>query len=84
MSNNINTQLLERAQEMIEFWTGTQYAQRIEFVLNLGDLDELERLVREAESGAYQELKNEAYSEAQDEMTDERAQVMYKEFGDVF
>ena len=100
MSNQVNTQLYERASEMIEFWTGTQHAQRIEYIMSLNDLDELERAVREAESEAYREIKNEAYSEAQDEMTPERAEAMYveaerkldglredgvfKEFGDVF
>lgn len=84
MSNNINDKLFDRANEMVEFWTGTQYADRILFALKLNDLDEVERLVREAESQAYQELRNEALAEAQDEMTDERASVMYKEFGDVF
>ena len=84
MSNQVNTQLYERASEMIEFWTNTQHAQRIEYIMTLNDLDELEKAVREAESEAYRELKNEAYSEVQDEMTDERADVMFKEFGDVF
>lgn len=69
---------------MMDFWEGTQHAQRIEFLMGLNDLDEIERAVREAESEAYRELKNEALCESQSDMTDERADVMFKEFGDVF
>jgi hypothetical protein len=84
MSNQTNTQLYERASDMMDQWTGTQRAERIEFIMGLNDLDELEKAVREAESASYQALKDEAYQEAQDEMTEERAATMYKEFGDAF
>lgn len=88
MSNQVNTKLLERACEMMDFWAGTQHAQRIEFLMGLSDLDEIEKAVREAESEAYRELKEDAMREmaadVSSEMTDERADVMFKEFGDVF
>lgn len=47
MSNTVNSKLLERACEMMDFWEGTQHAQRIEFLMGLSDLDEIEKAVRE-------------------------------------
>lgn len=48
MSNQVNTQLYEQASELIDYWTGTQYAERIEDALNRDDTDELYELVRTA------------------------------------
>jgi uncharacterized protein (DUF1015 family) len=51
---------------MIDQWTGTQRAERIEFIMGLNDLDELENIVREAESASYQEFVTNYQPEARD------------------
>ena len=49
MSNNVNTQLLERASEMQEYWTGTLHAEKIEAAMLLNDMEMLHGAVVEAE-----------------------------------
>lgn len=84
MSNNENTKLLERASEMIDYWTGTMFADVLESLIEANDLDELRIVVARAELEANHESKGEAYAEAQDKMTDERASEMFREMPDVF
>lgn len=52
MSNRVNLQLLDRAAEMLDYWEGTQWAERIEALINANDLDELHRVVTLAEGEA--------------------------------
>lgn len=48
MSNNVNTKLYETASELIDYWTGTQWADRIELAINSNDLEQLYQVCREA------------------------------------
>lgn len=52
MSNYANTLLYERAAEMIDFWTGTPWADAIEAATNRGNLDNLHIVVCDAEAEA--------------------------------
>lgn len=55
MSNQVNTQLYERASEMIDQWEGTPIARVIEADLDRQDLDSLYQHVCYAEGMASQE-----------------------------
>lgn len=50
MSNNVNTQLFERAAEMIDYWTGTLHDRLIQRALDSNDLEALDYHVRNAEA----------------------------------
>ena len=52
MSTKVNDILFERAHEMLEFWTGTQLEHRIQAVIDMEDLEQLEYVVRQAEKAA--------------------------------
>ena len=49
MSNNVNDLLFDRANDMVEYWAGTQFEQRIVMAMKLKDLEQLEYIVRLAE-----------------------------------
>lgn len=55
MSNQVNVELLERASEMIDYWVGTQYAEQIEMLLGMNDLEQLQVVVNEAYQAMFQE-----------------------------
>lgn len=55
MSNQINTNLLERAAEMVDQWEGTIIAREIEADLERNDLEGLRAHVSEAEAMTAQE-----------------------------
>ena len=52
MSNNSNTELLERAAEMVEFWEGTLIADEVRRALNSNDLELVWQVVTSAEAEA--------------------------------
>lgn len=58
MSNNVNTQLLERVAEMIDHWEGTLVAQLLEHDIEVNDLDQLAVHVSQAEGLASQQEFN--------------------------
>lgn len=49
MSHDINTQLFERAQEMLEYWTGTMWERMIQRDIEESDFETLRYHVVEAE-----------------------------------
>ena len=58
MSNQNNTDLLERAHEAIEFTLGTTREKELYRAIEDGDLKELERLVTEVENYAIETAQN--------------------------
>lgn len=74
MSNQNNTDLLERGYELAERVLGTGHDKQIFQAIEDNDFKKLERLIKDVES--QEEL---AWSEQFDEMTDERAEAMYAE-----
>ena len=57
MSNTVNDNLLDRASDMVDYWSGTIHAKLILKALDSNDLDELKRHVAIAEKqAANQEL----------------------------
>lgn len=52
MSNNVNTDLLERAAEMVEFWEGNKIADEVQSALNSNDLDLVRKYTLDAEAEA--------------------------------
>lgn len=52
MSNNINTELLERASDMIDYWEGTLHAELIEYAIDINDLELVHDYVLKAEAEA--------------------------------
>lgn len=48
MSNEVNTILVEEAQELMEYWTGTAYEKALRFAAEAGDLDNLKYQVDRA------------------------------------
>lgn len=52
MSNASNVRLLERAAEMMDFWEGTPWAEKLEALIDQNDLGELNHMVILAESEA--------------------------------
>lgn len=65
MSNQINTALLERAQEMIDYWTGTNWAKTIEQDIKYHDYEALAGHVTAAEQEAWKQeyLPDEKYQD---------------------
>lgn len=55
MSVDTNTELLERAAEMIDYWEGTLHARLIEADIDSGDLESLRYHVTVAEGQASQQ-----------------------------
>lgn len=49
MSNQVNTNLLEKANEMCEYWTGTMHERVIQRDIEANDLEALQYHVAEAE-----------------------------------
>ena len=90
MSNKTNDELLERAGEIAEDWVGTFYQKQIDLLIERGDLDELRRVVTEAENAPANDHREEAMREMAEEMamTDERVEAIAvdfaKEYPDVF
>lgn len=74
MSNNINSQLFERAAECISYFEGKLPAKLIQKDLDNNDLESLFQHVKEAESVMFQ-----LEYEDDDQMTPERAEAMYEE-----
>lgn len=52
MSNNVNTDILERAAEMVGYWDGTIHAELIKVALNSNDLEQVRFNVVKAEADA--------------------------------
>lgn len=50
MSNEVNTRLLERASEMIDYWEGTMHARILERDIASNDLEALQYHVAQAEA----------------------------------
>ncbi len=74
MSQEINTQLLERAKEIADYYTGTVVEDAIYNAIADNNLGRLMVLVQEAENEMFRsEFIND------DPMTDERAEAMYTE-----
>lgn len=76
MSNNINTELFERASYVIDNTEGTRLPEQIEALIKANNLEKLLEVVCEAER-VLQEFDNQP--EPLDLMTDERAEAMYQE-----
>ena len=74
MSNQINTNLLERASVVATIYEGTWVDKAIENAIANNDLVLLEYIVRESERDI-----EEAESRNDDPMTDERAEAIYDE-----
>ena len=55
MSNKVNTDLLERAKDMADYWVGTPIQRVIDECIKRDDLEGLQRYVAEAEGLAAQE-----------------------------
>ena len=55
MSNNSNTDLLERAAEMVAFWEGNKIADEVQDALNSNDLEFVWQVVTSAEADAARE-----------------------------
>lgn len=59
MSHEVNTELLELAQEHIDFWEGTVWARvinrEIENAVKTGDLEVLHQLIRDSAKAMYQD-----------------------------
>ena len=54
MSHNSNTNLMERAREMQEYWTGTLHEKLIQHAIDGNDLESLAEHVAKAEGQASQ------------------------------
>lgn len=52
MSNNVNTDLLERAAEMVAFWEGNKIADEVQSALDSNDLELVWQVVTSAEAEA--------------------------------
>lgn len=50
MSNTTNSDLMERAQEQLEYWTGTMWERLIQRDLTQNDLESLRYHLRQAEA----------------------------------
>lgn len=50
MSNNVNTNLLERAADLIDYWEGTVHARVLERDIDANDLEALKYHVSQAEA----------------------------------
>jgi hypothetical protein len=55
MSNQVNTELYERAAEMLDYWTGTIMEKLIQHDIDTGDLESLYHHVCDAEGRASQQ-----------------------------
>lgn len=53
MSNNVNTDLLEEARELADFWAGTMHASILEDLIKSNDLEALREAVVSARADAY-------------------------------
>jgi hypothetical protein len=53
MSNNVNTNLIEEAKELAEFWTGTMHGAILTNLVAANDLDGLREAVVKARADAY-------------------------------
>ncbi len=58
MSNNVNTDILERASEMVEFWEGTVNAELIKMALDSNDLEQVRISTVNAEADASRQVMN--------------------------
>lgn len=58
MSNNVNTNLLERAQEAIEYFEGTTTAKILRMHLEDNDLESLHHAVKQAEGEIFRQEFN--------------------------
>ena len=58
MSNQVNTELLERAADMVEYFESKLPAQLIQKALDSGDLDMVRQYVAEAEAMAAEQEMN--------------------------
>lgn len=54
MSNSVNDRLLDRAGEMVSYWSGTLHAELIEKALEVNDLELLYEAVTKAESAMFE------------------------------
>lgn len=66
MSNQVNTELIERVQELCDYWSGTMHERLLQRDLDADDLEALkyhadiawrEMKLQEDEAGIYDEIK---------------------------
>lgn len=87
MSNQVNTELLERAAEVITYFEGTDLDLAVQRAIDNNELEILAYLVQEAEAEIFRQdhIRDFVADDGmKDEMTDERAEAMYVEQSDVF
>lgn len=58
MSNNTNSEILERAAEMVGYWEGTLHAELIRYALDQNDLDLVSQYTLQAEAEAAEQEMN--------------------------
>ena len=58
MSDTTNTELLEDAEFLMDYWTGTLYEKLIDYAIKQNDLDYLHRLVQDARNEMYRQEYN--------------------------
>ena len=66
MSNNVNTNLIEEAKELADFWTGTMHEAILTNLVEFNDLDGLREAVVTARQDAYDLNEPDEYLESED------------------